>query len=136
MPEVVTCIIKNIEDKILVLKRSNKVKTYQGLWSGVSGYVEKNETPIQTAYKEIREETNLDKKNLKLIEQEKPIKFKDIYKNSQYLWKIYPFLFQLKSKNFDVKIDWENTQYKWVKPEEITNFETVPKLKEVIKKVL
>ena len=43
--------------KILVLKRSGKVGSYQGAWAGVSGYVEEDEQPLDTALKEVEEET-------------------------------------------------------------------------------
>ena len=32
-------------DKFLILKRSNQVRSMNGLWSGVSGVIEKNEEP-------------------------------------------------------------------------------------------
>ena len=38
---IVTSFIKN-DDKILILKRSNKVKSMKCLWAGVSGIIEKS----------------------------------------------------------------------------------------------
>jgi 8-oxo-dGTP pyrophosphatase MutT (NUDIX family) len=49
-------------DKLLILKRSDKVGTYKGLWGGVAGYVEENEEPYETALKEIKEEVGIEKK--------------------------------------------------------------------------
>ena len=46
-------------DQILILKRSNSVKSFQGRWSGVSGYLEGIEDPLYRAYIEIKEETGL-----------------------------------------------------------------------------
>lgn len=57
MISVVTCVLTDKKGNILILKRSNKVRTYKGLWSGISGYIEENEKPIDTPFKEIREET-------------------------------------------------------------------------------
>ena len=92
MPSVVTCILEH-NGKILILKRSNKVLTYKGLWGGVAGYVENNENPYETAIKEIKEEAGIEKDNIKLSKEINPIIFTDIYDNKKYNWKIYPFLF-------------------------------------------
>ena len=42
--KIVTSFIKDNE-KLLILKRSNKVKSMKGLWAGVSGIIENNEEP-------------------------------------------------------------------------------------------
>ena len=42
---IVTSIIKH-QEKILLLKRSNKVKTMKNIWSGVSGIIENDEITI------------------------------------------------------------------------------------------
>jgi 8-oxo-dGTP pyrophosphatase MutT (NUDIX family) len=44
---------------ILLLRRSDKVSSFQGHWAGVSGSVERNESPFQCAKREILEETAL-----------------------------------------------------------------------------
>jgi len=41
--KIVTSFIKN-KNKLLILKRSDKVRSMKGLWSGVSGIIEKGET--------------------------------------------------------------------------------------------
>ena len=43
--KIVTSFIKDNE-KLLILKRSDKVKSMKGLWAGISGIIEKNEEPI------------------------------------------------------------------------------------------
>ena len=49
------CII--IEDKkVLLIKQTN------GIWGFPKGHVEKNETELQTAEREVKEETNIDVK--------------------------------------------------------------------------
>jgi len=35
-----------------------------------------------------------------------------------------------------IRIDWEHTQFKWIKPHEIDNYTTMPKLKETLAQVL
>ena len=46
MPRVVTCLLVNNEGDLLILKRSNRVRTYKGLWGGVAGYVEEDEESV------------------------------------------------------------------------------------------
>lgn len=133
MPRVVTCILEHC-GKILILKRSNKVLTYRGLWGGVAGYVEKNENPYETAVKEIREEVGIEKDYFKLSKEINPITFTDMYENKKYNWKIYPFLFTI-IKEVKVKIDWEHSEFRWILPTEIKNYTTVPHLKEIISKI-
>ena len=53
---IVTSFIKN-SNKILILKRSNKVRSMKGLWAGVSGIIENNEKPLDRAKIEIFEES-------------------------------------------------------------------------------
>lgn len=133
MPSVVTCILEH-NGKILLLKRSDKVLTYRGLWGGVAGYVEKNENPYETAIKEIKEEVGIEKNNFKLSKEINPIIFTDMYENKKYNWKIYPFLFSI-TKEVEVNIDWEHSEFRWISPKEIKNYNTVPHLKEIISKI-
>jgi hypothetical protein len=53
---VVTCFLERDSDKkIALLRRSQMVGTYKGRWAGVSGYIEKENTPLKQAFEEIRE---------------------------------------------------------------------------------
>jgi len=130
MPEVVTCLLEN-NGKILILKRSNKVKTYKGLWGGVAGYIEQDEDPFITSIKEIKEEVGLEKNEIKFIKKSEPIFFNDDYNGKKYHWIIHPFLYSVENKN-KIKIDWENSEFKWINPSDIVNFNTVPHFKEIV----
>ena len=135
MASVATSLLMNDEGKILILKRSNKVKTYKGLWGGVAGYVEENEEPYDTAIKEINEEVGLNKRDISLIEQLDPIVLTDYYEKKRYDWKIFVFLFKIRKKS-KIIIDWEHSEYRWILPSEIVKFDTVPHLKDVVFKLL
>ena len=63
---IVTSFIKN-DEKILILKRSNKVKSMKGLWAGVSGIIENNEMPLSRAKIEIFEEVGIVEEHLVLL---------------------------------------------------------------------
>ena len=126
---IVTSFITN-DDKILIPKRSDKVKSMKCLWAGVSGIIEKNDaTPLERAKIEIFEETGINEKEIKLLKSIEQIKIESAqYKNHE--WNIFPFLF--KAKNPEIKLNWENSDYNWIKPNEIKNYETVPELEKIL----
>ena len=126
---IVTSFIKN-NDKVLILKRSDKVKYMKFLWAGVSGIIEKNDaTPLARAKTEILEETGINEEEIELLKANERIKIEAAqYKNHE--WNIFPFLFS--TKNSKIKLNWENSEFKWVKPNEIKNYETVPELEKIL----
>jgi len=127
--QVVTCFLEH-GGKILILRRSSKVGTYRRSWAGVSGYMETND--IDQAYAEISEETDLYKKDLKLVKKGKPLEVID--KDLNRKWIVHPFLFHVKAPE-KVKIDWEHTEAKWIKPSQLKKFDTVPGLAKALSRV-
>ena len=134
MPHVVTCLLEN-DGHILILKRSDEVGTYKEVWAGVSGFIDEHEEPYAAALKEIKEEVGIDQEGLKLIQQCEVVKFSDLYEDKYYDWIVHPFLFHIHDRE-SIQIDWEHTEYRWIKPSELKNFETVPRFKEVVQKML
>ena len=130
--KIVTCFITN-ENKILLLKRSDKVKSMKGLWAGVSGIIEKDELPLARAKREIFEEVGLHEDQIKLLKSEKEMRIiSPQYKNHE--WLVFPFLFG--TENQTIKLNWENSDYRWISINEIKNFETVPSLDKVLLNLL
>ena len=124
---VTSFIIK--DNKFLLLKRSDKVKSMRGLWAGISGIIEKNENPLTRAKIEIFEEVGITEEKIKLIKaSEEMIVSSPQYENHE--WEIFPFLFE--AKNPTIKLNWENSEFKWIKIEELENYETVPSLQKVL----
>ena len=122
---VATSILKN-RNKILILKRSEKVGSFQGYWSGCSGYVEENETPRETSLKEIREETGITEKQLKLL----VVGIVHRIEKETGIWLIHPYLYETTKK--EIKLDWENDEFAWIKKEELKKYKFVPELDKVI----
>jgi len=127
---VVTCFLQS-HGKILLLRRSNEVRTYQGKWAAVSGYVE--DTPDRQAYIEIAEETGLTVRDITLARKGKPLNYTD--HDLRIKWEIHPYLFRA-DKTVVIKLDREHVEYKWIEPEKIDDYDTVPKLKEALSLVL
>lgn len=127
---VVTVFLEH-DKKILILKRSQKVKTMKTKWAGISGYIEQEE-PVMRALKEIEEETGLNNNNVRLINIGEPLEA--IQANDpEITWIVHPYLF---SSNTDqIRIDWEHDEYRWINPKEIKNYETVPRLGDALDRV-
>jgi len=49
-------------------------------------------------------------------------------------WIGHPFLFEVRP-DAQVRVDWEHTETRWVRPEEVSAFETVPQLAEALMRV-
>jgi len=125
---IVTSFIKD-NDKFLLLKRSDTVKTMKGLWAGVSGIIEKNEEPLRRAKIEIFEELGITEDKIKFLKSATKMKVNSPqYENHE--WEIFPFLFEV--KNPIIKLNWENSEYKWITVDEIKNYNTVPSIEKVL----
>ena len=118
--------------KILVLKRSDEVGTYKRHWAGVSGYLESNNALAQ-ALTEMAEEVGLGEKDVTLLKEGKPL---EIFDDAQdRAWRVHPFLFAV-HKPDKIRLDWENKEMRWILPEEIVQFQTVPALQEALERVI
>jgi 8-oxo-dGTP pyrophosphatase MutT (NUDIX family) len=130
--KIVTSFIQD-NQKLLILKRSNKVKTMKGLWAGISGIIEKNEAPLTRAKIEIYEETSIPEDKIKFIKAADMLKINSPqYENHE--WEIFPFLFE--AKNPSIKLNWENSEYTWITVDELKNYNTVPSLEKVLRNLL
>ena len=125
---IITAFIKN-KDKILILKRSDKVRSMKGLWSGVSGIIENDEIPINRAKIEIFEEVGIKENKINLVKSIEKIKISSPqYENHE--WEVFPFLFE--TKETEIKLNWENSEHKWINVNELKNYETVPSLDKIL----
>ncbi len=130
--KIVTSFIQD-DQKLLILRRSNKVKTMKGLWAGISGIIEKNETPITRAKIEIYEETGISEDKIRFVKAAERLRVNSPqYENHE--WEIFPFLFE--AKNPDIKLNWENSEYLWITIDELKNYNTVPSLEKVLQNLL
>ncbi|MAH22105.1 MAG: hypothetical protein CMO12_04780 [Thaumarchaeota archaeon] len=108
-------------DKILLLHRSQKVRTNQGKWSVVSGELEQGQTVIATALNEIREETKLQEAQVNLLRTGDGIIVKP-KPDSETL--VHLLLFE--SSSWAVTINWEHDESRWVSLAELEDFDLVP----------
>ena len=120
------------KDKIILLKRSNKVLTYQGKWNTVAGYLDEIKPINKKILEELREEVKIQKNNISSIYLGEPYILKDTKVEMGKTWIIHPALAELKTQP-EIKLDWEHTKYQWIKPEELKNFDTIPHLEKSLK---
>ena len=123
----------NYNNKILILKRSEKIRTMKGLWSGISGIIENNEIPISRAKIEIFEEVGISEKHITLIKSTKEFTIESPqYKNQQ--WIIFPFFFTTDTNS--IKLNWENSDFRWIEVGQLKEFNTVPSLERILLSLL
>jgi 8-oxo-dGTP pyrophosphatase MutT (NUDIX family) len=120
------------DNKILILKRSQKVKTMKTKWGGISGYIEQEE-PVKRALKEIAEETGLKNESVTLLRTGGPLEAVES-NDPKITWVVHPFLFR--STTDQIRIDWEHDEYRWINPKELKNYETVPRLGDALDSLL
>ena len=122
--------VQNLNTEEVVVQ--NRIKN----WCGISfpgGHAENGETIYDSSIREIKEETGIASRDCRLIRRGSVINISSIYEGKVYEWSIYPFLFATKTN--EIFLDWEHTEYRWVKPKDIRRYKTVPKLKEVFNAV-
>lgn len=116
------------EPRILLVKRSERVGSYNGKWAGISGFVEPGVSPDEQAYTEIREETTLQRDQVRMLRRGTVVEYSDSELNRHFY--IHPFLFEVFNPE-QIKTDWEAVDMNWIDPAELGKYETVPKLQEV-----
>lgn len=111
-------------DKVLVLKQ------VQGHWGFPKGHVENNETEIETAIREIKEETNLD------VEINEKFRYVETYSPKENVTKDVVF-FVAKKVGGDVKPQEEEvSEIKWVSPKEALELVSYESSKIVMEKII
>ena len=124
--QVVTAFLEH-EGRILLVRRSQKVRMHRGLWAGISGYLE--HAPLEQALIEIQEETSLDANDVALQREGQPVDVPD--PEHAIRWIVHPFFFHVKRPDA-IRLDWENIEMRWIQPAEIDDYTTVPGLKQAL----
>ena len=117
-------------DRILILKRSAAVGSFQHHWSGVSGFVEPGEEPLETSQREVEEETGIPRASLELLARAPP----RCVEKPDKTFEVHSFLYRCAIER--VRLDWENDEFAWVVPESLRDYRTVPWLPEMVAELL
>lgn len=133
---IVTSFVRDVTNgRILILKRSDRVRTMRRMWSGISGIIEGRERPFRRAIIEIFEETGIASEDLSMASRTRnAIRITSPqYRNHE--WRVFAFLFDVQGAPA-VRLNWENTEYKWVDKKEIKQYRTVPDLYMILRRLL
>ena len=129
---VVTIFIES-EGKILLLKRSEKMRNYPGKWNAVTGYLDEVVPIKEKVIEELREETGITEKEIVTMHYGEPYKMRD--EQLRKTWIIHPVLVKTSVKP-EIVLDQEHTECLWIKSEELFQFDTPPKLDESLRRAL
>ena len=122
--------------RILLVRRSGAMGTMPGLWSCVSGVIEGGEAALDRAVAEIREETGMGVGDAVLLRSGDPLLVDDPARGRRARagWEISPFLFEARTRR--VRLNRENSAYRWVRRSEIDCYNAVPRLGEVVARMM
>lgn len=100
---------------------------YSGKWAVCSGSIDKKDrSPESAAKREILEETTLSDNDISLLRRGKPFRLTDEGLKTE--WTIHPFAWELKTGAKSIKFDWEHTEYRFIKPDDLESYDHVPQL--------
>jgi 8-oxo-dGTP pyrophosphatase MutT (NUDIX family) len=107
--------------------RLSLIITCRGKWAACSGSIDPTDSsPEDAAKREIREETTLTDADISLFRRGKP--FSLIDEGLKTEWTIHPFAWMLKPGAKEIVFDWEHTEYAFIAPGQIIDYDTVPNL--------
>jgi predicted aconitase with swiveling domain len=124
---VVSAFLRN-RGRVLVVRRSERVGSFRGRWSAISGYLEGGEDPRDRARSEILEETGI--KGARFRRAGEPV----VTRHGSTAFVVHPFLFDVPTRS--VRLDWENVESRWIAPGDLPTLRTVPRLGDVLSLVL
>ena len=103
--QVRKAVLVNDEDKVLILKSSDKNEKHAGEWDLPGGHIHEGEGDIEGLKREVKEETGLDIANPEMVLDDGRKKY---YKSREY--------------SGTIEISDEHTEYEWVTIEELDSY--------------
>lgn len=112
---IVHALIMNAEGNVLLIKRSETEDVLPGVWDIPGGTLEDGEDPKEGALREVKEETSLEVKNLRLFHYTSSV---DYGKNKQFV----RLIFTGECASSDIRLNPEDhDEYRWVFPDDISD---------------
>lgn len=121
------------DDRVLVLKRSAKVRSYPGKWCAVARIVDRPRDLRALVEDELRVEVGLAARHIVDLVAGEDYLFRDEMLGRD--WHVYPILVHVAGRP-RIEIDWEHVDFAWVRPEDLARLDTVPMLEESLRRVL
>ena len=124
---VIGVVILDNDDRIIMLKRNAQRRTSPNKWQTPSGFMKEGESAEEAVLREVWEETSLSgtiKKSGSVFE----------VVDDWARWIIVPFLISVKTDKVIIDSK-EHSEFRWVRVDEISNFECVKGIDEDLKSV-
>jgi 8-oxo-dGTP pyrophosphatase MutT (NUDIX family) len=128
---VVMCTLV-LGDKIFIAKRSHGLADANGYWSTVNGFIDEDRPVAQAAAQEFQEELGLSIKpgDIKVGQS---YRLKNQNEKREYI--IYPCLVVIHEEPV-IKLDYEHTEYKWIKRGDLEKYHILDDLPLVVDSAL
>ncbi len=124
---VVNCVVKH-KNKILVVRRSEKLHFYPGYWNGISGFLDDQKSLDQKVAEELKEELGMAKNQIKKIRLGEIFDQEEVkYKKT---WIVHPVLVEVKTDK--IRLDWEAEDFHWVTKKELKKIKLMPGFNKVL----
>jgi 8-oxo-dGTP diphosphatase len=125
--EAATIVVRNSRTgKFLLMKRAESKEMMPGRWEFPGGGIDEGETPEEAALREFEEETGL-KEEISFSGESAVIDTK------HGRIRIFPFLVETTAE--EIVLSREHTEYRWIKKEDLEDFETVKGLEKELEAV-
>lgn len=124
---VVTVFLRN-RGRILIVRRGRTVGSFPGRWSAISGYLERGEDPRDRALQEVFEETGL--RGVRVRASGRPF----VARDGATAFVVHSFLIDAPRRR--VRLNWENVEARWIRPQDLGSLRTVPRLEDGLTSVL
>lgn len=112
------------DGKVLILKRGPTAPTFPNTWDSIGGLVSENESVEDCMLREAKEEIG---SSVRIRESGKVLDYMDKY------GRVIAIPFLLGSDSNKIRLSFEHTEYKWVKPKELKNYRCTPELPKLLK---
>lgn len=113
-------------DKILIMKRSDKVSGYPGYYHCIAGHLEEGNDPLEMAMQEVEEEAQIPRSKIRLLAKA------ESREDHRYGITFIRHMYLFETEVAEVKLNWENTDARWIRPGDLGKFKYVPFLKEAL----
>ena len=123
--------VVQFKDKVLIVKRSEKLNFFPGYWNGVSGFLDDKKSIKEKIKEELFEEIGIAKKDFisvkmgNIFHQESPKYGKT--------WIVHPLLVEVTTDK--IKLDFESSEYKWIDIVDVNKYKLLPGFDRVVEEV-
>lgn len=125
---VINCVVR-YKNKILLVKRSEKLNLYPGYWNGISGFLDDQKSLNEKVREELREELGLDSNSIRSIEAGQVFDQDEPQYNKT--WIVHPVLVEVNTDK--IITDWEADSHAWLRIEEVRAKKILPGFNQVLK---